>query len=70
MALSGMLRIHFMQQWFGYSDLGMEEALHEVPLLRRFAGLDAYVDVMPDESSICPMILSCRQNRHASSFNQ
>jgi transposase, IS5 family len=24
--LSAMLRIHFMQQWFGYSDAGMEEA--------------------------------------------
>jgi IS5 family transposase len=25
--LSTMLRIHFMQQWFGYGDLAMEEAL-------------------------------------------
>jgi len=25
--LSTMLRIHFMQQWFGYSDAAMEEAL-------------------------------------------
>ena len=24
-----MLRIHLLQQWFGYSDPGMEEALHE-----------------------------------------
>lgn len=47
-----MLRIHFMQQWFGYSDLGMEEALHEVAILRRFAGLDRVVDVIPDESTI------------------
>ena len=30
-----MLRIHVVQQWFGYSDSGMEEALHEVPLLRK-----------------------------------
>ena len=28
-----MLRIHFLQQWFGYSDPGMEEALYEIPLL-------------------------------------
>lgn len=47
-----MLRIHFMQQWFDYTDAAMEEALHEVPLLRRFAGLDAGVDTMPDETTI------------------
>ena len=38
-----MLRIHFMQQWFGYSDPAMEETLHDVPLLRRFAGLSSLV---------------------------
>ncbi len=52
MPLGTMLRIHFMQQWFGYSDPAMEEALHDVPLLRSFAGLDAFEDVMPDESTI------------------
>ena len=52
MSLGTMLRIHFMQQWFGYSDPAMEEALHDIPLLRRFAGLDAFEDVMPDESTI------------------
>ena len=30
----------------------MEEALHDVPLLRQFAGLDAFENVMPDESTI------------------
>ena len=50
--LSVMLRIHCMQQWFGYGDAAMEEALHEVPLLRRFAGLDIGSDTIPDESTI------------------
>ncbi|OIQ79948.1 transposase DDE domain protein [mine drainage metagenome] len=50
--LATMLRIHFMQQWFGYSDAAMEEALHDIPLLRHFAGLDAGVDTMPDETTI------------------
>jgi len=35
--LEAMLRIHLMQQWFGYSDPAMEEALHDVPMLREFA---------------------------------
>ncbi|MBT9519346.1 MAG: IS5 family transposase [Dechloromonas sp.] len=52
MPLGKMLRIHFMLQWFGYSDPAMEEALHDVPMLRQFAGLDAFEDVMPDESTI------------------
>jgi IS5 family transposase len=35
-----MLRIHYLQQWFGLSDPAMEEALHDVPLYREFAKLD------------------------------
>ena len=27
--LEAMLRIYFMQQWFGHSDPGMEDALHD-----------------------------------------
>src|SRR5690606_41052537 len=46
-ALETMLRIHFMQQWFAYSDPAMEEALHDIPLLREFAGLDATVEAIP-----------------------
>ena len=51
-AVATMLRIHFMQQWFGLSDPAMEEALHDVPLYREFAGLDAGVTRMPDETTI------------------
>ncbi len=37
--LEGMLRIHFLQQWFGLSDMAMEEALFDTPLYRDFCGL-------------------------------
>lgn len=47
-----MLRIHFMQQWFALSDPGMEEALHDIPAMRSFAGLDIGSNAIPDESSI------------------
>ena len=47
-----MLRLHFMQQWFGLSDPAMEEALHDVPLYREFAGLDNWTTRLPDESTI------------------
>ena len=51
-AVSTMLRIHFMQQWFGLSDPAMEESLHDVPLYREFAELDAGISRLPDESTI------------------
>src|ERR1700740_1669958 len=38
-AIETMLRVHYMQQWFGLSDPAMEEALHDVPLYLEFAGL-------------------------------
>jgi IS5 family transposase len=51
-ASATMLRIHFMQQWFGLSDPAMEEALHDMALFREFAGLDAGATRLPDESTI------------------
>ena len=51
-AVEVMLRIHFMQQWFTLSDPAMEEALHDVPLYRQFAGLDNWHTRLPDESTI------------------
>ena len=46
-----LLRIHFMQQWFTLSDPAMEEALHDMPLFRDFAGL-TWNSATPDESTI------------------
>ena len=51
-ALETMLRIHFLQQWFGLSDPAMEEALHDTPLYCEFARLDAGMARMPDETTI------------------
>lgn len=51
-ALKTMLRIHLLQNWFGYSDPAMEEALYEVAPLRRFAGLSLTRGSVPDETTI------------------
>ena len=51
-AVETMLRIHFMQQWFTLSDPAMEEALHDVPLFRDFAGLSGWSERLPDETTI------------------
>jgi transposase, IS5 family len=47
-----MLRIHLLQQWYSLSDPAMEEALIEVPTIRRFAGIDLISDQIPDETTI------------------
>jgi IS5 family transposase len=51
-AVETMLRIHFMQQWFGLSDPAMEEAMHGVLLYCQFAQLDPGLSRLPDESPI------------------
>ena len=51
-AVEPMLRIHFMQQWFGLSDPTMEEALHDVPLYCQIVRLDSGLRRLPDESTI------------------
>jgi IS5 family transposase len=51
-ALTSMLRIHFLQQWFGLSDPAMEEALFDVPMYRAFAQLPGGISRLPDESTI------------------
>jgi transposase, IS5 family len=50
--IATMLRIHFLQQWFSLSDPAMEEALHDIPLYREFAQLEAGMTRLPDESTI------------------
>jgi IS5 family transposase len=50
--LARMLRIYFMQQWYGLSDPAMEDALYDIESLRRFADIDIEVDVIPDETTI------------------
>lgn len=49
--LAMMLRIHCLQQWFGLSDLGAEEALFETSFLRDFVGISG-TQRIPDRVSI------------------
>jgi IS5 family transposase len=61
-----MLRLHLMQRWFTLSDPAMEEALHDVPLFRQFAGLDYSNTRLPDESTIQRFRLLPEQHELAS----
>ena len=49
--IATMLRIHLMQNWFGLSDPGMEEALYEITPLRQFARL-RMTSSIPDETTL------------------
>jgi transposase, IS5 family len=49
--LAMMLRIHCLQQWFGLSDLGAEEALFETAFYRDFVGISG-AQRIPDRVSI------------------
>ena len=51
-ALAMMLRVYLMQNWFGLSDPGMEDALYEVASMRRFAGLNLDDEAIPDETTL------------------
>ena len=50
--VEAMLRIHFLQQWFGLSDPAMEEALHDTTVYCEFARLDPGSARLPDESTV------------------
>jgi transposase, IS5 family len=52
MALEMMLRVYFMQQWYGLSDPAMEDSLYDIESMRRFAGINLETDVIPDETTI------------------
>ena len=49
--MATMLRVHLMQNWFGFSDPAMEEALYEIVPLRQFARLPL-TGSLPDETTI------------------
>jgi transposase, IS5 family len=49
-ACQSMLRIYLMQHWRALSDLGMEDALHEIESMRRFCGIE--LQTVPDETTI------------------
>ena len=50
--LSTMLRVHCMQLFYNLSDPAMEDALIEVPTMRRFAGIELISDRITDETTI------------------
>jgi transposase, IS5 family len=51
-SLATMLHVYILQNWFCYSDLGMEEAVYDISALRRFTGLRLADADIPYETTI------------------
>jgi transposase, IS5 family len=47
-----MLKIHSLQQWFGLSDPGMEDAIYDRNSFQKFLNIDLISDRVPDETTI------------------
>ena len=50
--LERMLRIYFLQQWYGLADEGLEDGLYDSQALRGFAGIDLAVESVPDATTL------------------
>ncbi|MDN3368256.1 IS5 family transposase [Ralstonia pseudosolanacearum] len=50
--LERMLRIYFLQQWYGLSDEALEDALYDSMAMRAFAGIDLSVEAVPDATTL------------------
>jgi IS5 family transposase len=50
--LERMLRMYFLQQWFGLSDEGLEDAIYDSQALRGFLGLDLGREAVPDATTL------------------
>jgi IS5 family transposase len=50
--LERMLRIYFLQQWYGLADEALEDALYDSQALRSFAGIDLNREPVPDATTV------------------
>jgi IS5 family transposase len=50
--LERMLRIYFLQQWYGLADEAVEDALYDSQALRGFAGIDLTLAAVPDATTV------------------
>jgi IS5 family transposase len=50
--LERMLRLYFLQQWYGLADEALEDALYDSQALRGFAGIDLNRDPVPEATTV------------------
>jgi IS5 family transposase len=47
-----MLRIYFLQQWYGLADEALEDAIYDSQAMRTFAGIDLGAEPVPDATTL------------------
>ena len=47
-----MLRVYFLQQWFGLSDEGLEDAIYDSQAMRAFLGIELTAHGVPDATTL------------------
>lgn len=50
--LERMLRVYFLQQWYGLADEALEDALYDSQALQRFARIDLSAEGVPDATTL------------------
>ena len=52
LGLERMLRVYFLQQWYGLADEALEDALYDSQPLQPFAHLDLQAEGVPDATTL------------------
>ena len=50
--LERMLRIYFLQQWYGLADEALEDAIYDSQAMRGFTGINLGVEAVPDATTL------------------
>ena len=50
--LERMLRLYFLQQWYGLADEALEDAVYDSQAMRRFLGISLSTDPVPDATTL------------------
>ena len=50
--LERMLRIYFLQQWYGLADEALEDAIYDSQAMRDFIGIDLAIESVPDATTL------------------
>ena len=57
-----MIRMYFLQQWFGLSAAGLEDAAYDSYAFRKFIGISFLEEQVPDADTLCRFKRLLRKN--------
>lgn len=67
--LKTMLKVHFIQKWFGLSDPQTEEQIYDRISFRKFLNIEFGMEI-PDETSICKFRKFLNENNYAEKLEE